>query len=116
MEHSAAGAGRLRGEAGEPGHQAVRLWLFGGLSVLCPERPLTLEVPPGITVGELLGILGRRLGAALLESVMETPSRKFSICRVFIDGMPVDLDDRLPETPGGLSDFELIVLTAAEGG
>jgi len=104
VEHSAAGAGRLRGEAGEPGHQAVRLWLFGGLSVLCPERPLTLEVPPGITVGELL------------ESVMETPSRKFSICRVFIDGMPVDLDDRLPETPGGLSDFELIVLTAAEGG
>lgn len=112
MEHSASESG----EAGGPGRQAVRLWLFGGLSVLCPERPLTLEVPSGITVGELLGILGRRLGAVLLESVMETPSRKFSICRVFIDGMPVDLDDRLPETPAGLSDFELIVLTAAEGG
>lgn len=100
----------------EPETQAVRVWLYGALSLLCPERPLVIDFPRGITVGEMIDILCHHVGFALRDGVMETPTRKSNICRVFFNGTLVGLEDRLPDTAGGPADFEMIVLTASEGG
>ena len=98
-----------------PAERPVHVWLFGGLGMLTPERPLVLLVPEGATIGQVVDALGRRLGSRLTERVMDTPERKFGICRLFLDGLHVDLDDTLP-AGGAAPDLELIVLTASEGG
>jgi hypothetical protein len=96
--------------------QTVRIWLYGALSQLCHERPLTIEFPRGITVSEMIEILSRHVGSDLIEKIMETPSRKLSVCRIFLGGTLVGLDDRLPDTAGAPAEFEMIMLTAIEGG
>jgi hypothetical protein len=96
--------------------QIVRIWLYGALSQLCHERPLTIEFPRGITVSEMIEILSRHVGSDLIEKIMETPSRKLNVCRIFLDGTLVGLDDRLPDAAGGSAEFEMIMLTAIEGG
>jgi hypothetical protein len=93
----------------------VYVSLFGALGVHCRERPLLVEVPVGATVAEVIEVLGRRLGSAFLEDVMETSREKFRCCRIFVNGTRVGLEARLP---GGSAtpEVELIVLTAFEGG
>ncbi len=93
----------------------VRVWLYGALSQLCHERPLTVEFPPGIAVGDMIERLSRRVGPGLIDWTMESPSRKRNVCRIFLDGAPVGLDDRLPDAAAS-AEFEMIMLTAIEGG
>jgi hypothetical protein len=95
--------------------QRVYVSLFGALGVHCRERPLLVDVPVGATVAEVIEVLGRQLGSAFLEGVMETTREKFRCCRIFVNGSQVELEARLP---GGSAapKVELIVLTAFEGG
>jgi hypothetical protein len=93
----------------------VRVSLYGGLSALMPVRPANVTVPSHAKGGWIVDELGRALGPRFTEGVMDSPSAKRGVCRIFLDGLPVELDDRLP--PGdGAPDLELIVLTAIEGG
>ena len=51
--HSAAPAApTLPASENQSKSQTVRIWLYGALSQLCHERPLTIEFPRGITVSE----------------------------------------------------------------
>jgi hypothetical protein len=95
--------------------QRVSVSLFGALTRHCRERPLLVDVPFGATVAEVIEVLGRRLGSAFLEDVMETTGEKVRNCRIFVNGARVELEARLP---GGNTapKVELIILTAFEGG
>lgn len=95
--------------------QPVSVSLFGALSRHCRERPLLIDVAVGATVAEVIEALGHRLGSAFLEDVRETSGEKFRTCRIFVNGMRVEFEARLP---GGSAapKVELIVLTAFEGG
>lgn len=93
----------------------MHVWLFGGLARLAPARPLVVEARQGCSVAEIITALDHQLGAGLLDCIMETPTRKLGICRLFLDGLSVELDERLP-LGAAAADLELIVLTASEGG
>jgi len=95
--------------------QRVHVSLFGALAMHYRERPLRVDVPAGATVAEVVDVLGRRLGSGFLDGVLERTGEKFRYCRIFVDGLPVELDSRLP---GGSAapNVEFIVLTAFEGG
>lgn len=95
--------------------QILHVWLFGSLSKLAPKQPTVLSAPDGARVGWAIDELARRIGPAFRDQVMETPTRKFGFCRVFLDGRMVELEDRLPAVAAP-QDLELIILTAAEGG
>lgn len=104
---------RAKGDA--PAGHEVRVWLFGGLSPLTPVRPMTLRAPSTATVGSVIDDLGRVLGPEFLSRILDSPGRKLCTCRVFLDGLSVELDDPLPSGQAA-HDLELIVLTAVEGG
>lgn len=93
----------------------VRVWLFGSLSSLASERPLTLPVPDSARVEQVLVELGRLLGPQFTERVFASPDKKMCTCRIFLDGLPVELDDSL-HSSHVTRDLELILLTAVEGG
>ncbi len=103
------------GSAPAAAMQRVSVSLFGALGVHCRERPLLVDVAVGATIAEVIEVLGRRLGPAFLEDVMETGRDKCRCCRIFVNGAQVELEARLP---GGSAPpkLELIVLTAFEGG
>lgn len=95
--------------------RTIRVSLYGGLSRLMPTRPAILTVPDDATVGWVVDELVRRLGTRFSDRILQSPNRKRYVCRIFLDGLSVDLDDRLP--PGeAANDLELIMLTAVEGG
>jgi len=103
------------GDAPAAATRRMYVSLFGALGLHCRERPLLVDVPVGATVAEVIEVLGRRLGPAFLEGVMETTREKSRCCRIFVNGSQVELEARLP---GGNAAprVELIVLTAFEGG
>jgi len=119
--HAAASLRGARGHGGEepmdaaPAGCLVRVSLYGGLARLMPARPTIVQAPRGATVAWILGELGRTLGPAFTEGVMHSPREKRGVCRIFLDGLPVELDDPLSCADAAV-DLDLIVLTAIEGG
>lgn len=104
---------RRAGGAAAP--RRVHVSLFGGLGIYCRERPLVVDVPAEATVADVIDVLGRRLGSAFLDSVMESSGERNRCCRIFVNGSRVELEARLP-AGGSTPEIELIVLTAFEGG
>lgn len=94
----------------------VHVWLFGSLSMISAERHLVFDVPDGARVAWIVEALGQRLGCRLVNQIMETPDRKFGVCRIFFNGVQVELEDELAPQGAQGSDIEIIVLTALEGG
>ena len=94
----------------------VRVWLFGALSALAPERPLVLCLAAGFTAGEVIARLGERLGDEFVSRVLSAPGEKFSHCRVFVDGYAVERLDAPIPTGGATAEVELILMIAPEGG
>ena len=94
----------------------VKVWPYGTLAAVLAERPLTLQLAAGFSVGDVLAELGRRHGEAFRELVIGSDGRKFRHCRVFVDGLPaedVEAPVRVGQTPALV---EIILLTALEGG
>ena len=52
----------------EDTNTTVRVWLFGALSALTPERPLVLSLSERFTVGDVVARLGDRLGDEPLDT------------------------------------------------
>lgn len=102
------------GGAESADHHTVRIWLFGGLSVLSAERPIPVRAPFGCSVRWLVAELGRHIES--LDQIMETSTHKFNTCRLFLNGESVEMDDHLVATNDAEQDLELILFTAAEGG
>lgn len=94
----------------------MHVWLFGVLSRLDPERPVVLHLPDGFTAGDVVTRLGERYGAKFLGHVLSAPGEKFSHCRIFVNGSPVEDLDTPIEANGSAADIEMILLIAAEGG
>lgn len=94
----------------------VNVWLYGSLASVMARRPLALQLAEGFTLGEVFTELGRRYGKAFSDRVIGADGKKFSHCRVFVDGLPAD-DIEIP-IPAGASPamVEIILLTAIEGG
>ena len=95
---------------------AVKVWLYGSLARGREERPAEVMLPPGFSVGDVMTELGQRYGKDLLDRLVGPDGRKFSHCRVFVDGLPADDTDSPVHAGSSPAMVEIILLTAIEGG
>lgn len=94
----------------------VKVRLFGALAALARQGTLSLELSAGATIGDVLAVIGRRLGAAVLVHVLDDSGAKRRYCRIFLGGYAVD-DLRTPlGNASGTADIDIILLIAPEGG
>lgn len=94
----------------------VQVWLFGMLAAFAAERPLVLRLPPTATFGDAINALAQRLGGRFAEQVIQEPGKIFNHCRIFADGQEVEDLSKTFGGTGPASNFEMILLMAAEGG
>ncbi len=100
----AAGASRIR----------VRVWLFGLIARMAGERDVSLDLPLGAKVADVLAALCQRYGETFAHDLMRTRKEKSSACRISVNGRLVhDLETRLADEN---TTVEIIVLSAYEGG
>ena len=94
----------------------VKVWLYGSLARMLAQRPLELKLPQGFSVGQVMAELGRRYGEEFSDRVLGADGRKFSHCRVFVDGLRIE-DLGTPVHAGtSPATVEIILLAAIEGG
>ena len=94
----------------------VNVWLYGSLARMLEKRPLELLLPQGFSVGDVLAELTRRYGGEFSDRVVGADGRKFSHCRVFVDGLRIE-DMGVPVKVGASPAMvEIILLAAIEGG
>lgn len=102
--------------AADPAQLEVRVRMFGMVCAMTGEREVTLRLPPGAVVNDVIGALAERYQTPLFENAMSAAGKKTSHCRISVDGTLV----RDPATPlkaeGGHSTVEIILLAAYEGG
>jgi hypothetical protein len=94
----------------------VKIWLYGELATLLPERPLVVGLPDGFTLGEVFADLSKRCGQEFRDAVIRPDGKKSTHCRVFVDGLPVDDLDTPVHVGSSPALVELIVISATEGG
>lgn len=94
----------------------VEVWLYGLLAGPQVERPLRLRLETGVTLGDAIAELRRRLDPDLYRQVVSPDGRLLRHCRVFVNGEQAE--DLAAPIPCGASpaSVELILLIAAEGG
>ncbi len=94
----------------------VHVQLFGALASVCAERSLRLELPVNATIGNVLAVLGERLGETFLSNVLDERGSKRRHCRLFVGGYSVE-DLLAPlSTTTGPTEIDIILLIAPEGG
>ncbi len=94
----------------------VRVWLFGALSALSPERPLVLEFTSGFTARQVIEAMAVRCGPALPAQALDETGSLLRCCRLFIDGFPVEDLDLPLGADGSAVEIEMILLMGYEGG
>ncbi len=113
MDNSTVLTGAEPASALESGEvSAVKVWLFGALATVTDERTVTVELPAGGTVDDVLAALVQRLGAEFAALALGAEGMLAPCCRLFVDGRPVE-DVAAPITG---TEVEIILLTSAEGG
>ena len=94
----------------------VRIWLFGALAALSPERPLDLKFAAGFTARDVIKAMAERCDSALSDHVLDDAGTLVRYCRIFADGRAVeDLDTPLTGRTADM-DIEMILLMGYEGG
>lgn len=94
----------------------VQVRMFGIAAALTGERELTLRLPAGAIVSDVIATLAEHYNAALFDDVMSAAQKKTSHCRISVNGSLVrDLTAPLG-TEGGSQIVEIILLSAFEGG
>lgn len=102
--------------AGEGEAARINVWLYGTLAMDVAERPVRLQLPAPFSTDMVIRELGRRLGDAFRERVLDADGRKLCYCRIFVDGAEVE-DPMQPIRAGAApATVEMILLTAIEGG
>jgi hypothetical protein len=98
------------------GDTRVHVQLFGALASASAERSIQLELPSTATIADVLAALGRRLGESFLARVLDQAGAKHRHCRFFVDGHALeDLQGPIDAT-NELTQIEIILLIAPEGG
>jgi molybdopterin converting factor small subunit len=93
----------------------VQVLMFGMVSAMTGERQVTLRLPAGAVVSDVIAALAERYKAALFEDVMSAAQKKTSHCRISVNGrLAWDLMAPLG-TEGGNTTVEIILLSAYEG-
>jgi molybdopterin converting factor small subunit len=94
----------------------VRVQFFGALAALSGQQSVELLLPAGATVADAIAILGDRLGETFLSHVIDASGVKRRYCRLFVAGYPVE-DLQTPFYPTiELTEIDIILLIAPEGG
>lgn len=94
----------------------VEVWMFGYLALLTGEKQVSLSLPKGTTAGGVIARLGQRFGPEFLEKVLDPSGEKSLCCRIFVNGLPLDDVDRPLDCGPAPAAFEMIMLSAYEGG
>ena len=95
---------------------SVEIWLFGSLADAVPERPLRLQFRNPFSIDDVVAELGHRCGDAFLSRVTAPDGSMLRHCRVFVNGEAVEDTGAPVCAHAPLSQIEMILLTAAEGG
>ncbi len=94
----------------------VRVQFFGALAALNSQRSVELVVPAGTLVAEVIAILGEQFGETFSTQVIDAGGAKRRYCRLFVAGYPVE-DLQTPLYPANeLTEIDIILLIAPEGG
>ncbi len=94
----------------------VRVQLFGALAALSSQQSVELALPAGATVADAIAMLGDRLGETFPTHVIDARGAKRRHCRLFVAGYPVE-DLQTPLHPTiELTEIDIILLIAPEGG
>jgi len=94
----------------------VRVQLFGALAALSRQQSVELTLPAGVTIADVIAILGDRLGEAFTTHVIDARGTKHRHCRLFVAGYPIE-DVQTPLTlTMELTEIDVILLIAPEGG
>lgn len=98
------------------GSASVEIWLFGSLADAVPERPLKLQFRNPFSIDDVVAEMGDRFGDAFLSRVTAPDGGMLRHCRVFVNGEAVEDTGAPVCVLVPLSQIEMILLTAAEGG
>ena len=107
-------AARPASNAVEDAKVEVCVWPFGVLASGV-ERPITMRMGKGFTLGQVVAELKARFGAGFLEGMLDCKGDLISHCRVFVDGRMIE-SLALPLPSGPQANVEIILLAAVEGG
>ncbi len=89
---------------------------FGALAALSNQRSVELVVPAGASIAEVIAILGEQFGETFATQVIDAAGAKRRYCRLFVAGYPVE-DLQTPLYPANeLTEIDIILLIAPEGG
>ena len=98
------------------GSSHVHVQLFGALAAVSAERSIRLELPIAATIADVLAILGERLGEPFTARVLDWTGAKHRHCRLFVEGYPVENMQTPLCARSELTQIEIILLIAPEGG
>ena len=94
----------------------VRVQLFGALAALSGQQSVELALSAGMLVADVIAILGEQLGETFSAHVIDAAGAKRRYCRLFVAGYPVE-DLQTPLYPSNeLTEIDIILLIAPEGG
>ncbi len=94
----------------------VRVRFFGALAALSSQQSIELVVPVGAPVADVITVLGEQLGETFSAHVIDGAGAKRRYCRLFVAGYPVE-DLQTPLYPADeLTEIDIILLIAPEGG
>lgn len=95
---------------------SVDVLLFGLLSAVTTERPVSLSLSGDATPLDVLAALEDRFGPDSFTQIKDPGAGILPCCRLFVDGEPFE-DVRAPISPDGKSaTIEMILLKGFEGG
>jgi molybdopterin converting factor small subunit len=95
---------------------SVRVQLFGALAAVSSQRSFELVLPAGALVADVIAILGEQLGEIFSAQVVDAGGVKRRHCRLFVAGYPVE-NLQTPLYPiSDLTEIDIILLIAPEGG
>ncbi len=94
---------------------AVKVKFMGDLLALIEQRNLSMTLPQGSTVGDLLALLNESYGEPFYSRVFVRPDTLHHYMLIFVDGQNINDIGGLAATLGE-SKVEIIMLPMFEGG
>mgnify|MGYP003978487671 CR=1 FL=1 len=95
---------------------SIDVLLFGLLSAVTTESPISLSLPSTATPLDVVAALEDRFGADSFAQIKDPNIGILTCCRLFVNGEPFE-DPYAPISPDGIAaTIEMIILKGFEGG